>query len=121
MGFLPTAPRPEHPEQGARAAQRGRQPRLRSSPLPFLQQSQILLSCKAHGKANLFSQAFASGIWGKVYFINCVCACVSISTHAGGEGSAMIGMYCIFGLYSLTAAGERLMSILNTPKNENTK
>lgn len=33
----------------------------------------------------------------------------------------MIGMYCIFGLYSLTAAGERLMSILNTPKNENTK
>lgn len=56
----------------------GRQPPLRTSPLPFLYQSQILFTCKAHGKANLFSQAFASGMWGKVYFINCVCMRVRI-------------------------------------------
>lgn len=100
---------------------RSRQPLFSSSPLPLLQQRQILFTCKAHGKANLFSQAFPSGIWGKVQFINRVCACVSISICAGGKGSAMIDMYCIFGLYSVTAAGQHLMRVFNTPNTENSK
>ncbi|KAJ7395848.1 hypothetical protein BTVI_150522 [Pitangus sulphuratus] len=39
----------------------------------------------------------------------------------GGEGSATINMDCIFGFYSATAAGLRLVSVFDMPNTENTK
>lgn len=77
--------------------------------------SQTPLTCEAHGKAHLFSPAFASGIWGKVYFINCASIC------AGGESSAMSSVYRVFGLSSVAAARECMMSILNISNNENSQ
>lgn len=119
VGFLLTAPRPEHPELGARAARAGT---LCSGALLSHFSSRVRYCLPARHMVRLiYFHKLLPQVFGARFTLLCVCACMSISMRARGESSATIGMYCIFGLYSVTAAGEHLMSIFNTPKNENTK
>lgn len=120
VGFLLTAPRPEHPELGARAAQAGS---LCSGALlsHFSLRVRYCLPAR-HMVRLIYFHKLLPQLCGARFtlLIVCVRACpyLCVQEEKARQWSAYIAVL----VYNLvTAAGKCLMSIFNAPKNENTK